>query len=200
MPRASIRIETLGGFSVRVAGRELRLGRKVPRRPLALLKYLGVQVDRLVCDAEVALALWPDRSEVAARRALAVTVHRLRRLLGAPQAIVREGGRIGVDRASVWCDAADFERTLAAALRCPGRRERLALTARALELYRGDFLPGEARAGWAAPIRARLHESYLLACRGALGTPTHAPRIRNRSVIRAPVTSAAMADVGEAES
>src|SRR5688572_9317103 len=130
MPRAGIRIETLGGFCVRVSGRELRLGRKVPRRPLALLKYLGVRAGSLVPDAEVASALWPDRGDLAARRALAVTLHRLRRLLGRSRAIVREGGRIGVDPARVWCDAADFERTLVEARHCRSRRDRLALTAR----------------------------------------------------------------------
>ena len=188
MSRASIRIQTLGGFSVRVSGRQLRLGRKVPWRPLALLKYLGVRAGSLVPDAEVAGALWPDRGDLTARRALAVTLHRLRRLLGRSRAIVREGGRIGVDPACIWCDAADFERTLDAARRCRNRRDRLVLTARALELYRGDFLPGEVRAAWTVPVRARLHESYLLACRGA----AEPARIRNRSVMRTQVASDAL--------
>lgn len=190
MPRAAVRIETLGGFAVRVGGHDLRLGRKVPWRPLALLKYLGVQAPALVPDVEVAGALWPGRSRLAARRALAVTVHRLRALLGIPHAIVREGGRIGVDPASVWCDAAAFERTLAAAFDCSDPRERFVLTERALALYRGEFLPGEAGASWVDPIRARLHQTYLRARRGTSGMAARPARIRNRSVIRTPVPSA----------
>src|SRR5688572_22909677 len=112
MARILVRIEVLGGFSVRVAGKDLRLGRKVPRRPLDLLKYLAAQGGRQVDEGEVGRALWPERSALATARSLAVTLHRLRRLLGIPEAIVRRGGSIGMDPASVWCDAANFERLL----------------------------------------------------------------------------------------
>lgn len=191
MSRTAVRIKTLGGFAVLVSGRDLRLGRKVPRRPLDLLKYLAVHAGQPMSDVEVAGALWPGRGAVAALRVLAVTLHRLRRLLGHPEAILRQGGLIGVDPALVWCDAADFERTLALAARCRGRRERLRLTARALELYGGEFLPGEMRAPWAAPIRARLHAIYVSACREALDPRAASPdgRIRNRSVNRRRLTS-----------
>jgi DNA-binding SARP family transcriptional activator len=180
MARVQVRIETLGGFSVRVAGGALPLGRKLPRRPLDLLKYLAVHAGRQLPEGEVTGALWPDREPLAAARSLAVTLHRLRRLLGIPEAIVRRGGWIGVDPGSVWCDAPTFERLLDDAARCGERRRRTALTAAALELYRGDFLAGETRAPWVVPIRARLHERHVAACRS---------RIRNRSVIRPPLPS-----------
>src|SRR5688572_5787672 len=167
MARNLIHIEMLGGFAVKVRGRELAIGRKVPRRPLDLLKYLAVHAGRQVPEGEVAGALWPDREPLAAGRSLAVTLHRLRRLLGFPDVILRRDGRIGVDAKSVWCDAATFERLLAEAGRCAERRRRIGLLAGALDLYRGEFLAGETRAPWVLPIRARLHEDYLLACRQA---------------------------------
>lgn len=182
MARILVRIEVLGGFSVRVAGKDLRLGRKVPRRPLELLTYLAVHAGRQVAEAEVGGAIWPERGPLAAARSIAVTLHRLRRLLGIPEALVRRGGSIGIDPGFVWCDAATFERLLDDAARCGERRRRAALTAAALELYHGDFLAGETRTPWAVPIRARLHERYLAACR---------PRIRNRSVIPTPLPSEA---------
>ena len=180
MARVLVRIEVLGGCSVRVAGKELRLGRKMPRRPLELLTYLAVHAGRQVPEAEVGGALWPERGALAAARSIAVTLHRLRRLLGIPEALIRRGGSIGIDPGLVWCDAATFERLLDDAARCGERRRRAALTAAALELYHGDFLAGETRARWVIPIRMRLHERHVVARR---------PRIRTRSVIRPPLPS-----------
>jgi DNA-binding SARP family transcriptional activator len=106
-----------------------------------------------------------------------------------------------VDPRWVWCDCAAFERLLAEAVRCGERRRRIALTAAALELYRGEFLAGETRAAWVIPIRARLHESYVLACREAAGPrPAAGRRIRNRSVIRVPLPSDPLPERREVES
>ncbi|HEX5129034.1 MAG TPA: winged helix-turn-helix domain-containing protein [Usitatibacter sp.] len=178
MARVRVRIEMLGGFAVRVGGRELPLGRKVPRRPLDLLKYLALHAGGQVPEAEVARALWPDREQAVARRSLTVTLHRLRRLLGLPDAIFRRDGRMGVDAESVWCDAVAFERLLADAARCADKRRRTALAAAALDLYRGELLAGETRLAWVLPIRARLEQRHV-----------EGGRIRNRSVIRPSVPS-----------
>ena len=200
MARSRVRIEMLGGFALRVGGRELALGRKVPRRPLELLRYLAVHAGRQLPEGEVAAALWPGRARAAAAASLSVTLHRLRRLLGVPEAIFRREGRIGVDVRWVWCDSVAFERLAAEALRCGERRRRMALIAAALELYRGEFLAGETRAAWVMPIRARLHESYVVACRDACGPrPAGQRAIRNRSVSRAPLPSDAPLERTEVE-
>ena len=160
----AVRINTLGGFRVCVAGQALRLGRKTPLRPLALLKYLAGHAGHALPDAQVARALWPGRGREAALRVLAVTLHRLRRLLGVPEAIVRRQGRIAIDLDHVWCDAAAFDATLDQWARCRRRRRRNVLVARALALYRGDFLAGEPPTSWTTSTRTRLRERYLLAC------------------------------------
>jgi DNA-binding SARP family transcriptional activator len=178
MARVRIRIEMLGGFAVRVRGRELALGRKVPRRPLELLTYLALQAGRQVPEAEVELALWPHGEHTVARRSLTVTLHRLRRLLGLADAIFRRDGRMGVDPESVWCDAVVFERLVADAARCGDKRRQSALAAAALDLYRGELLAGETRLAWVLPIRARLVRSHV-----------ECSRIRNRSVIPPSVPS-----------
>lgn len=166
MARRPVRIDTLGGFSVSVAGRRVGLGRKAPRRPLALLKYLAVHGGRELPDAQVARALWPGRQAELAMRSLAVTLHRLRRLLGVPEAIVHREGRLAIDTRQVWCDAAAFDAMLDRAAHCVVQARRAALAERAVTLYRGDFLDGETRAAWAAPIRSRLRGRYARALAG----------------------------------
>lgn len=155
MPRRVIRVETLGRFSVKVMGRSMPVGRKAPRRPLGLLKYLLAHNGSELPEAQVAQALWRAGDRRAAG-ALAVALHRLRRLLGVPQAIVRRGGRIGIDPRAVWCDAASFERLVERAARSRRKRDRVALAARAVAMYRGDFLAGDPDADWAATVRERL--------------------------------------------
>ena len=161
MSRKPVRIDTFGGFSVTVAGRALPLGRKAPLRPLALLQYLAAHAGRELPDDQVARALWPGRD--AAHGALPVTLHRLRRLLGIPEAIVHRQGRIAIDTRHVWCDAAAFDAMLDQSARSTRESRRRAIAARALALYRGDFLAGEPRAPWVGAIRARLRARYIAA-------------------------------------
>ena len=163
MTGAPVRIYTLGQFRVEVGGSRLEPGRKAPRRPLALLAYLAAHAGQELPDAEVAGALWPERPAPIAVRTLSVTVYRLRRLLGIAEAVVRHERRISLDAGRVWCDAAAFERAIQDWELCARKRDRPALLARAVALYGGDFLVGELRAPWAAPIRARLRHRFARA-------------------------------------
>lgn len=159
-----VHVETFGGFSVRVGGRILRFGRKAPLRPLNLLKYLAAHGGHELPDAQVARTLWPDRKGLSALGSLAVTLHRLRRLLGDADAVIYRDGCIGLDPRHVWCDAVAFERMLDQSARADREAERLRLTARALALYRGEFLAGEGRQAWVTPVRERFRERFVVAC------------------------------------
>ena len=159
-----IHVDTLGGFSVSVDGRKLGFGRKAPLRPLSLLKYLAAHAGHELPNAQVASAIWPDKGDLSALRLLAVTLHRLRRLLGSPEALFYREGCIAADPRHVWCDAAAFEKMLDQSARSSREAERLRLTARALALYRGDFLAGEGRPSWVAQVRDRLRDRFVLAC------------------------------------
>jgi DNA-binding SARP family transcriptional activator len=115
-------------------------------------------------DTQVAGTLWPDRPALPALGSLAVTLHRLRRLLGEPDAVRHRDGAIELDARHVWCDAVAFERMLDQSARSARESERLRLTARALALYRGDFLASEGRHDWVTSARERLRERFVLAC------------------------------------
>jgi adenylate cyclase len=74
---------------------------------------------------------WPESDDGAARNALRQALHYLRRSLGEHTFASRSDRDIGVDPARIWCDAAAFDAAI--------EEKRYA---EALELYRGDFLPG----------------------------------------------------------
>lgn len=99
---------------------------------LALLAYLVIAEPRGHHRRDHLLGLfWPELDEQHARGALRKTLHALRQGLG-DRAIDAVGDdNVAVTSGAVWCDALAFDEAIDA-----GR------TARALELYRGDLLPG----------------------------------------------------------
>lgn len=154
-----VKVTTLGRFCVHVGGAPLAFGRKTPLRPLALLKYLLARGGGELADAAVAEALWPNKG-ARSMRSLAINLHRLRRLLGSDAAVIHRERHIAIDSRHVWCDAVSFERMLDLAARSDREEERTRLMRRALALYGGDFLPGEAREDWIVSVRARLRARH----------------------------------------
>lgn len=158
-----IRAYTLGRFALMVGDRPPAFGPKVPRRALELLKALVALGGRCVCEWKLCDALWPDAEADAARQNLKATLHRLRKLVGA-QAVQLRGGQLSLSpQCSV--DAWEFERHVNAALDLPLGSSATALlppVERALALYRGPFLDGEA-SGFAQRTRERLRGKLVRA-------------------------------------
>lgn len=126
-----IQLLTLGAADLRRDGAEVRSVLSQPKR-LVLLVHIALDSPSGYVGRDTLLArFWPESDAERARNSLRQALHYLRRSLG-EQTIVSRGDReLGVSPEHVRCDAAEFE----AALR-EGRLEA------ALELYRGDFLPG----------------------------------------------------------
>jgi DNA-binding SARP family transcriptional activator/tetratricopeptide (TPR) repeat protein/TolB-like protein len=126
-----VQLTVLGDVKLRTGdGRLVGSVLSQPRR-LALLVYLaleshgaGVQRDRLLG------VFWPELPQEQARQALRTALSFLRRSLGA-HALTGGSGAVAVDAGTVACDAAAFGCALRA-----GDAES------ALQLYRGDLLPG----------------------------------------------------------
>jgi LuxR family transcriptional regulator, maltose regulon positive regulatory protein len=148
-----LRIYTLGRFEVLRDGRPLEYSRKAPRKTLALLKAIialgssGVREQRLVD------AFWPDEEGDAAERSLGAALHRLRTLIGDPDAIVQHGGVLSLDSSRVWVDAYAFEDLLAR--KAPVDAQDL------LALYRGGFLAEDEGEPWAVTARERLRGRFI---------------------------------------
>lgn len=126
-----IALRLLGSVDLRDAsGHTLHTVLAQPKR-LALLAYLRMASDGDFARRDVVAALfWPEVDHEHARSSLRVSLHALRRSLG-DVIMARGQEEVGVDAASLWCDASAFERAL------EGRAWR-----EALDLYRGDFLAG----------------------------------------------------------
>jgi len=156
----SVEIFAFGPFSVLKDGAPLVHCRKTPKKPTALLKVLLAFGGRDVSGRQLTDALWPDEEGDAAQNVLAVTLHRLRRLLGENDAVVLHDGRVSLDPRRCWVDTWGFERLLDSAAEASSEA-RPALLKRALLLYRGAFLASDQDEPWSLSMRERLRAKYI---------------------------------------
>lgn len=187
-----IRLRTLGTLDLRPDdGAELRAVLAQPRR-LALLAYLGVAAPRGFHRRDQLLAVfWADQDEERARASLNRACYFLRKELGDGVLLSRGGEEIGLSDERFWCDASAFGVLL----------ERGQLSD-ALDLFRGDLLPGfyasnaQAFEAWLERERARLRDraaeaAWALADREeATGNHAGAAQWARRGVELAPFTEA----------
>ncbi len=131
VPRRPIELCVFGGFELRGAG---PAGAAVlaQSKTLALLVFLalspGARFQRR--DRLVGL-LWPDLDQSHARAALRKALHDLRTALGADVITSRGDDDIALTPDTVRCDAVEF-----------AAQVEQGHLMRALELYRGDLMPG----------------------------------------------------------
>lgn len=127
-----LHLQTLGGLDLRdSAGRELQTVLAQPKR-LALLIYIALAGPLRFRRRDGLVALfWPELDGEHARGALRQATRFLRGQLG-PGALVNRGEEeICLDPVTLRCDAIEFSQA------CESGE-----WARAVELYRGDLLPG----------------------------------------------------------
>jgi DNA-binding SARP family transcriptional activator len=132
------------------------------KKSQALLAYLGVRPSQRVSRDKVAGLLWSSTGPEQARQSLRQLLSTLRRelhVLSPDQKIlVEEADYLGIDPSAVEVDVAQFE-----SLAGKGTEESMA---KAIELYRGDFLDGftiteEKFDQWVLAERDRLHRMAL---------------------------------------
>ncbi len=157
-----VRIEALGRFRVEREGAPLGGSTTGPRRPLDLLRALVACGGREVRRERLADLLWPEAEGDAAARALATTLHRLRRLLGPESVVAVRDGVVGLDPGRCWLDLWAVEEGIAPLLAPPRRghpvaREAVEAAEGALELYRGPLLHASGGESWLLAPRERLH-------------------------------------------
>lgn len=163
-----VRIYTLGRFATLIDDKPMQLPARAPRKPLDLLKALIAFGSRGVALDTLAASLWPDQNEDAARNALTVALHRLRKLLGNEGTIILNERRLSLDQRNVWVDAWAFER-LTGNIQHFVHNANIAihsdvamLSGDLLREYVGRFLADE-EASWAVGHRERLHSKFLRA-------------------------------------
>lgn len=159
---ALLQLELLGDFRMRSGtGALINISAK---KSQAMLAYLGVRPAQLVSRDKMAGLLWSSTATEQARQSLRQTLSSLRKELAHLSAdrkiLVEDGDFLSLDPSLVTVDVAEFEKLVAS-----NTDEALA---KAVTLYRGDFLEGfeldeEKFDQWVLAERDRLHRMALRA-------------------------------------
>ena len=156
-----VNIYTLGRFAVMTEGELLRVEGKAQRKPIELIKVLVALGGNDVPADKLIDILWPAPSDGDGQKALDITVHRVRKLLGSDEAVKVTDRRASLNPQMVWVDVWALERKLAPLIPAANTaKPDIALLEAAapqvLNLYRGHFLTGETEEPWQIPVRNRL--------------------------------------------
>lgn len=161
-----VRIRTLGTFALECGGKPANVPGKAQKKPLELLKAMIAGGGRSVDKQRLADMLWPDAEAAAAMAALDMAVSRLRKLLGLPQALRIDDGKVGFEPSLVWVDALAFDRDVEALQELLHRADAevdavAELAQRMLARYRGAFLANEEAERSLLAARDRWHHRFL---------------------------------------
>jgi DNA-binding SARP family transcriptional activator len=163
-----LKVFTLGRFAILRDGEPLQSTRKVQQKPLSLLKALIAFGGKGVRENQIEDALWPDADGDTAHQSFEIALHRLRQLIGHPEAIQLREGCLTLDPKYCWIDVWAFE-GLVEKVDAIWREERKGmdmakitqLIQKALGIYQGAFLPEETFEPWTDSLRERLRNKFL---------------------------------------
>jgi len=159
-----LKIFTLGRFEILRDGKPLQFSRKIQEKPLSMLKALIALGGKEVKKDDLADLLWPEADGDYAHHSFEMTLHRLRTLLGHPEALLFRERCLILNQDYCWVDAWGFERTLeeVGGRRTEGMTETAAMKLqKAIEMYRGSFLAGETGKPWAISLAEGLRRKFL---------------------------------------
>lgn len=167
-PQLSLRIYTLGRFTLLRDGQPVGYARKSPAKPLHLLKALIATGGREVGAANLASIIWPDKEGDLAQRTFETTLHRLRKYLGDDHYLLMEDGRLTLNRDRVWVDVWECERQLTK-LRVLLSHHADSDTAadisvcgdQIMRIYQGHFLSREQSSCWSVSLEERLRNRFV---------------------------------------
>ncbi len=163
-----LKIYTLGRFGLIIDDKPVQFSKKAQQKLLNMLKVVIASGGRDVKEESISDVLWPDADGDLAHKSFAPTLHRLRKMIGYQDALQLRDSRVTLDQRYCWVDTWAFERILGQAEAAwedmsaeNDAAEAVALTQKAVGMYRGPFLSDEAWESWAVPLRERLRSKFL---------------------------------------
>ena len=167
-----LKIQMLGGFSLRLGKRELQDTDTRSKKVWVLLAYLIIHREQTVTQRTLIDLLWGDEPESTnPENALRITMHRTRTLLeqlspelGRGMILRRKGGY-------QWNGGGEVDSERFEALCCQKAEDpdlRLRNLMEAISLYQGDYLPRQSGEVWVVSTAAYLHNLFVSAAQEAV--------------------------------
>ncbi|MFI3313809.1 MAG: BTAD domain-containing putative transcriptional regulator [Eubacteriales bacterium] len=166
-PKLNIRM--LGEFSLSYGDKVILDQHSRSGKVWSLLEYLVTFREKEVSQTEIIELLWSDDDEISdPSNTLKTLLHRVRALLGQldkdvlPKTITyRRGAYRWVPTVPCTIDVEEFDHLCQFAATSQDNQEALPILLQAIELYKGDFLPGASMESWVIPINAYYRNQYM---------------------------------------
>ena len=162
----TLRIYTMGRFSIIRDDKPVSLGSRGQQKPIVLLQALIALGGRNVAETKLADILWPDADGDLQLQTLRTNLHRLRRLLSYQDAIIHQDGHLTLNPAYCWVDTWAYERLLGTAETAWQKKQEQTNAERAarkaFSFYQGAFLPHKSGDYWTLFLRERLRRKYII--------------------------------------
>lgn len=174
MNTPTIYVQMLGGFSVTCQERSINDQSSQSKKPWNILEYLITFRDRDIPSSELIDLVWSEKQGTNPGGALKTLVFRSRKLLEPldynPQNLLiqKRGSYAWNPAVKTVVDTDQFEALCTQAAAADDSREKLDLYLKALQIYKGDFLPKSAWESWVIPISTYYHSLYRKAARKAI--------------------------------
>ncbi|KWT76808.1 BTAD domain-containing putative transcriptional regulator [Candidatus Magnetominusculus xianensis] len=164
-----LKIYTLGRFAIEIDGRPVKFSGKTQKKPLEMLKAVIALGGKAIGITQLSDVLWPDANGDTAAVSYRTTLHRLRKLLSTEyDIIISSDSYISINHDYCWVDiwalqdiANEFRQTPAV----PNNEQNIyRLYSKAVNTYKGSFLPGDQDQTWAAHHREQLRDEFVNIC------------------------------------
>lgn len=164
MNKRPLKIYTLGSFEILKDGRKVQFSRKIPKKPLTMLKALIALGGKGVTKSGASDILWPVAEGDATHRAFITTLSRLRQLIGMDKAILFQDGLMTLNPRYCWVDLWSFEKLLHVADNAAKEgyiEKHFSCLVKAIKIYQGDFLTGDIEEPWTFSLREQLRDKFI---------------------------------------
>lgn len=162
-----VKIYALGRFEILINDKPMAFSKKVPKKPLALLKALIAFGGKNVPVDKITDALWPDADGDAASSSFKVNLHHLRKLLGSEEAVLTSERRISLNFQYCYVDAPEFQRIADKILEFrtgankAEMKKIIPLAEKAMGVYKGNFIEDDDGYPYIAVTRERLRSKFI---------------------------------------
>jgi DNA-binding SARP family transcriptional activator len=166
-----LKIYTLGRFEIIKDDKLIRFSRKVPQKPLAMLRAIISLGGKNVSETRLSDELWPELEGDAAHHSFKTTLSRLRKLIGIENVILLQEGQMTLNPRYCWVDTWAFERLFDQVdeLAKGGHKDKYSqIMEKVIGMYHGSFLAGNVKESWTISPRERLRNKFIR-CLSKLG-------------------------------
>ena len=164
---AAVQVKMFGGFSITIGDVTVSESDSPSKKAWLLLQYLIAFQKREISTSELVNILWPDTELSSPSGSLKSLVFRARKLLTplpvpASELLIQQNGVYRWNPAlPAEVDSRQFDEMCSQIFMEQDQEKQISLCLKAMDLYRGEFLPNSSEESWVIPVNTYYASLFL---------------------------------------